>query len=96
VGAAPLGIVIGESGKRVIVANSNRNTKEADAPSTLTVIDTTQNGGKGAAIGTVQAGIFPRELSLSPDQRTLYVSNYGSQSLEIVDLSRMPLQPFGR
>ncbi len=96
VGAAPLGIVIGESGKRVIVANSNRNTKEADAPSTLTVIDTTQNGGKGAAIGTVQAGIFPRELSLSPDQRTLYVSNYGSQSLEIVDLTRMPLQPFGR
>jgi DNA-binding beta-propeller fold protein YncE len=35
----------------------------------------------------VAAGEFPRDLTASPDGRTVYVSNYDSGNVESVDLS---------
>jgi DNA-binding beta-propeller fold protein YncE len=37
----------------------------------------------------LRAGSFPREERLSPDGKTLYVTNFASNQLEIVDLTRL-------
>jgi uncharacterized protein (TIGR02246 family) len=51
------------------------------------------SAGAGTVLGTIQAGAFPRELSLSADQRTLFVTNFKSKTLEVVDLARLQLNP---
>ena len=63
----------------------------------ITVIDA-QNirGGKAAVIGTVSAGVFPRELAVTSDQRTLLLTNFGSKSLAVIDIPRLPVQLRGR
>ena len=38
----------------------------------------------------LRAGSFPREERLSPDGKTLYVTNFNSNQLEMVDLTRLP------
>jgi DNA-binding beta-propeller fold protein YncE len=43
-------------------------------------------------IGTIAAGSFPREICLSPDGKYLYVANFGSDELEIIDAHNLPLQ----
>jgi 6-phosphogluconolactonase (cycloisomerase 2 family) len=40
----------------------------------------------------VPAGAFPREFGVSPDGRTLFVANYNSNELEVIDLARLPLE----
>jgi len=42
-------------------------------------------------VGSIPAGVFPREFGQSPDGRTLFVSNYVSNELEVIDLNRLPL-----
>jgi 6-phosphogluconolactonase (cycloisomerase 2 family) len=37
------------------------------------------------------AGAFPREFGQSPDGQTLFVANYNSNELEVIDLKRLPL-----
>ena len=40
-------------------------------------------------IGNVTAGLFPRELYVTADGKTLLVTNFSSNSLELVDLARL-------
>ena len=42
-------------------------------------------------IGTLPAGAFPRELRGTADGRTLFVTNFASQTLEMIDLARAPI-----
>jgi DNA-binding beta-propeller fold protein YncE len=35
-------------------------------------------------VGQVRAGSFPRQFALSPDGRTLYVTNFASSQLETI------------
>jgi DNA-binding beta-propeller fold protein YncE len=59
---------------------------------TLSVIDTARVGeGKLAVVGSLAAGVFPREFGQSPDGRTLFVANYLSDELEVIDLTLLPL-----
>lgn len=39
--------------------------------------------------GSLAAGIFPREFGQSADGKTLFVANYISSELEVIDLSRL-------
>lgn len=88
-GAAPVGLAIGAG--RLIVASSNRFGAPG-APQHLTIHDSNwQMWGHGSVpAAEVRAGSFPREERLSPDGKTLYVTNFNSNQLEMVDLTRLP------
>jgi YVTN family beta-propeller protein len=94
VGSAPVGIAVVNGGRQVVITNSNRFARDQTARQTLTVIDAARVGeGQAAIQGSVPAGIFPREFGQSPDGQTLYVANYNSNELEVIDLKRMPVGP---
>jgi DNA-binding beta-propeller fold protein YncE len=90
VGASPVGIVTVNHGKLVIVANSDRFAGGQSASQTLTIIDPAKMAqGKGAVAGNLPAGAFPREFAQTADGQTLFVTNYNSNNLEVIDLARI-------
>jgi DNA-binding beta-propeller fold protein YncE len=92
VGTSPVGVAVVNEGKLVFVTNSNRFSKDRTARQTLTVIDASKmSAGASAIMGSVPAGAFPREFGASPDGRTLFVANYNTNELEVIDLARLPL-----
>lgn len=94
VGTSPVGVAVANDGKLVFVTNSNRFSSNRTARQTLTVIDAANVGaGPAAILGSVPAGAFPREFGQSPDGQTLFVANYNSNELEVIDLKRLPLDP---
>ena len=38
-------------------------------------------------MGQIRAGSFPRQFALSPDGRTLYVTNFASRQLETIQVA---------
>lgn len=91
VGHAPLGIVITRDGKYVLNTNSGRFRGDADSPQTVTVIDRgAAISGSNAVIGAIKAGVFPRQLSLSPEGETIFVTNYLSNTVELLDAKHLP------
>jgi DNA-binding beta-propeller fold protein YncE len=92
VGTAPVGVTVANEGKLVFVTNSNRFSSNRTARQTLTVIDAANVGaGQAAILGSVPAGAFPREFGYSPNGQTLFVANYNSNELQVIDLKRLPL-----
>ena len=92
VGIAPVGIAVIDSGARVVVTSSNRFGGNANDHQPLTVVDVARlRDGRPAVVGTIQAGAFPRELRLTADGRTLFVTNFASRTLEMIDLARAPI-----
>jgi DNA-binding beta-propeller fold protein YncE len=90
VGAAPVGLALLRKGTRIVVADSNRFAAPGQAAA-LTVIDThAALAHKAAVIGAIPAGTFPRELSAEATQNRLLVTNFGSNQLEVIDLSHLP------
>jgi DNA-binding beta-propeller fold protein YncE len=86
VGTAPVPIAVVADSAKVIVGNSNRFGTSPGGGQTLSVLD----AAKMTLRGTVPAGEFPREMSLSADGRTLFLTNFGSNSLQIMDVARLP------
>ncbi|HEY2378134.1 MAG TPA: beta-propeller fold lactonase family protein [Gemmatimonadaceae bacterium] len=92
VGVAPVGVAVIDSGARVVVTSSNRFSGGANDRQPLTVVDAGKlRAGAPSVVGTIPAGAFPRELRLTADGRTLFVTNFASRSLEMIDLGRAPL-----
>ncbi|TVY73271.1 hypothetical protein LSUE1_G006679 [Lachnellula suecica] len=81
VGTSPVGVVFVNHGKHIITADSNR-FDYTNTPSGLTVVDV--EGKQG--FPSIPTGEFPREFAVSPDNKTLLVSQYGSQAIQVVDL----------
>jgi YVTN family beta-propeller protein len=93
VGTAPVPVVVIRNGRRVIAGNSNRFGTAGAGNQALTVIDAARfSEGARAVIGTIPAGLFPRSLSLTSDGRTLLLTNFGSGSVEIMDIARLPIE----
>jgi len=80
VGPSPVGIA--RDGQRLFVALSNR-FNQGDGTSSVMVL----NAGNLAVTGRIPAGVFPRELAVTPDHHWLFISNFGSKDLEQVDLT---------
>jgi DNA-binding beta-propeller fold protein YncE len=92
VGTAPVGVAVFDSGARIAVTNSNR-FGDSNATQNLTIIDAHKiTSGGDAVLGTVPAGVFPRELRVTDDQKTLLLTNFGSKNLAVIDLARLPLE----
>ncbi|SPE37490.1 hypothetical protein SBA3_2650003 [Candidatus Sulfopaludibacter sp. SbA3] len=81
----------------MVVGNSNRFQAPL-TPQSLNVLDAARlraGGGAAALVRTIPVGSFPRTLTLSPDGQTLFLSNYDSQSLEVLNSARLAA-PTGR
>ncbi len=89
VGSAPVGVTTLNCGRWVAVTNTNR-FGASDARPSMTLIDARRMTAGGAAVlGTLPTGAFPRELSVTPDQRTLLLTNFDSKTLAVIDIARM-------
>jgi DNA-binding beta-propeller fold protein YncE len=94
VGTAPVGVAVVDQGRKVIVTNSNRFAGDASDRQTLNVIDATKlSAGAGAVIGQIPAGAFPREMRVTADGRALILTNFGSSTVQMIDLARLPIAP---
>ena len=83
VGSAPVGVVLVDGGRLAVVADSNRFAGRG--PQWLSVVSVQDAlGGRPALVGQIRAGSFPRQFALSPDGRTLYVTNFASSQLETI------------
>ena len=83
VGPSPVGIAV--DGGRLFVTLSNRFDQGAGNSSVVIVDAATL-----AVTGRIPAGIFPRELAVTADHHWLFISNFGSNDLEQVDLNAVP------
>ena len=45
--------------------------------------------GRSAVVGTLPTGAFPREMSVTRDQRTLLLTNFDSKTLAVINVARM-------
>lgn len=90
-GDAPVPVMVVDKGRKVVVGNSNR-FGGGDAPQSLVVLDAAKFGdGLKAVLGIIPAGSFPREMAVSSDGRTLFLTNFGSNSLQVMDVARLPI-----
>lgn len=93
VGDAPVPVMVVDKGRKVLVGNSNRFAGRGE-PQSLIVLDAAKiKDGKIAVIGTIPAGSFPREMAVSSDEWTLFLTNFGSNSLQVMDIRRLPIDP---
>jgi hypothetical protein len=88
-----VGLAVLNDGARLAVTNSNR-FGNSSAPQSIIIIDTMKiGGGEAAILGRVPAGVFPRELRVTENQETLLLTNFGSKTLAVIDIARLPLEP---
>jgi DNA-binding beta-propeller fold protein YncE len=90
VGSEPVPVALVNQGTILVVGNSNRQNLSRNAQDTLSLLDVGQNGTKIRTIGRIFAGAFPREMCVSPDGLTLFVSNFRSESLQAIDTRDLP------
>jgi DNA-binding beta-propeller fold protein YncE len=69
--------------RKLAVANSNRF---ADADGTLAILDVANysDAPSSSPLKALTAGGFPRNIGISRDSRTLYLTNYRSRSLQVL------------
>lgn len=90
VGSAPVGLAVLSDDKHFVVANSNRIAADSNSRQNISVIDITSVPRTAPVVtGTFPAGAFPREFGQSPDGRTLFLGNYLSNTLEVIDEKKL-------
>ena len=97
VGTSPVGLTFaGPHERQILTANSNRfasldPSRFGNATSGLSVVDVDAAlQGEEANLGQIPSGMFPREVAVSPDGRTILVSVYGSLMVQAIDVSTLP------
>jgi DNA-binding beta-propeller fold protein YncE len=91
VGSAPVPVAVIDGGRKVVAGNSNRFAGGNESQS-LTVLGASQDGTL-TTLGSIPAGAFPREMAVSADGRTLFLTNFGSKSLQVIDIGKLPISP---
>lgn len=82
-GTAPVGVRLFHNDQLLAVANSNRfHTGTANA-TILNVASPTAAG----VVGTISTGNFPREITVGPDGTTLYLTNFDSDTLQVIQIA---------
>jgi len=87
VGEAPVGLALANRDRTVVIADSNRFNANGATPN-LAVVAAEKKSLH--LLGYVAAGDFPRDMAVSPDGRTVVISDYGSGDLEEVDIGSLP------
>jgi YVTN family beta-propeller protein len=89
VGGMPTKIIANRAGTRLFVANANTDSVsviDVAEGTVLSEIATTAPDAAWRSLGTLR-GSNPNAVALSPDERTLYVTNGGNNTLAIIPLS---------
>jgi YVTN family beta-propeller protein len=90
VGVSPMGVALMDGGKKLVVTNVGI----IDEPQSLTVIDAAKvTSGSEAVLGTIAVGSGPRDAALTTDGRTLFVPNFNSRTLRLIDVARLHVDP---
>jgi DNA-binding beta-propeller fold protein YncE len=90
VGKSPTGSTLMDGGAKVIVSNIG----SAGEQQSLTVIDAGKvASGAAAVVGKIPVGSGPRDATLMNDGRTLFVPNFNSNTLQLIDLKRVGISP---
>ena len=88
----PVGVAVIDGGRRIVVTNATRFAGTSSATEALTVIEAAAIGsGRNPLVGTVPAAAGPLELRVTADGRTLLLTNYAAQNIELINLARLPL-----
>lgn len=89
-GEAPVGLDVVDGGRLIVVADSNRFAVRRTGTG-LTVVGTAAMlSGRPSVVGELGAGLFPREMSATPDGRTLLVTDFGSGQVQAVSVAGLP------
>lgn len=85
VGSAPVGIALLSHDTLLAVSNSNR----FDPNSRTSTVNVVRLDDAFATRTTFTTGSFPREFSVSPDGLTLFLTNFRSGTIQVVDVTRL-------
>jgi DNA-binding beta-propeller fold protein YncE len=89
VGPAPIGVALADHDRLALVSNSNRWSKE-QTPQNLDLIDIAgPRRGKPVLLGKIPVGVFPRDITVWEHGRIVVVSNFGSNSLTLLDVTKL-------
>jgi DNA-binding beta-propeller fold protein YncE len=88
VGESPVGLALVHHNNRIVVADSNRFSV-GGATSNLAVVSTSDNASL-RLLGYVGAGGFPRDMTVSPNGKSLIVSDFDSGDIEELGVSTLP------
>jgi DNA-binding beta-propeller fold protein YncE len=86
VGDAPVGLVLVDGGREVVVADSNARGAPGQRPALTFVNVAAALAHRPAIVGMIGAGGYPREMTLEPDGRTLLIGDFASNALEAVEV----------
>jgi WD40-like Beta Propeller Repeat len=82
-GTAPVGVRLFHNDQLLAVANSNRfQTGMANA----TILGVSSPSSANV-VATIATGNFPREITLGPDGTTLYLTNFDSDTLQVIQIT---------
>jgi DNA-binding beta-propeller fold protein YncE len=86
VGSEPIGLLLADDGRVALVSNSNRGLVTgtgSNVRQTVSVINTAAAlAQRPAVVGTVPAGLFPRDLSFDPGTGQVLLGNFSSGTIE--------------
>ena len=88
VGTSPIGVALIDGGRQIVVANSDRFSTGAEAPSLYVMASAGVGVSSTPAFGMMPTRGFPREIRATADGHSLLVTNFSAGTLQIVDLGR--------
>lgn len=80
-GTAPVGIKLFDNNRLLAIANSNRFNTAPNANATILDV---ANPAAASVVATITTGLFPREFWIGSDDATLYLTNYDSNTLQVI------------
>ena len=85
VGSEPVGIVIVDNGRVALVGDSDRGLATGSSDKArVTVVNTVAAlKHRPADLGTIETGLFPRDITYDPTTDQVMVSNYNSMTVEL-------------
>jgi YVTN family beta-propeller protein len=93
----PLKMILNKAGTMLYVATDNADAVEVIDTKTNKIVGSIPTIAPPATLSMAEQyrGVDPNSLALSPDQKTLYVTNGGTNSLAVIDLTMAKPQVVG-
>ena len=86
-GTAPVGLQLFGKDQLLAVANSNRFDAASGTGTANATILSVAVPASASVVQTIATGSFPREITVGEDDATLYLTNYESNTLEVISTS---------
>jgi YVTN family beta-propeller protein len=85
----PLKMILNKAGTKLYVATDNADAVEVIDTKSMKLVDSIPTIAPAATLSMAEQyrGVDPNSLALSPDEKTLYVTNGGTNSMAVIDLT---------